>query len=354
MFRTVKQMNNPFVKDGYLLLNASLNKLPILCADDTAKTRCSSETIHRMACNYLAERGIACGDDWREQFAACLNDPEHAASAHALIARVANDIGEIFWILKSGKSYCERSDWSAEHWAYWANIHRFYLAGGLLHGPIGPCLTNLVRENLASRGLQGIELCQVDHPAVISLIGAAKYAAWMGKDALVFDFGHSYVKQGYVTRRNDGFVVHTCPRTRSVWTEWEYESDAAEHHAAHELSDFIQHTIIELLDTVPVTCDTAVLSVANYVQHGCVVPRGGYGKLRHVAQPYDRFLSQAITAHIGRPFTVYLIHDGTAGAYAVQDKRWEEEAFIGFGTSLSVGFPCEKMNFPFDYTVIED
>ena len=169
--------------------------------------------------------------------------------------------------------------------------------------------------------------------------------------------GHSYVKRGYVLREDGNFVVHTCMRKASEWTQWECESDCAEREAAYALSDFIERTVLEMLDAVTArgaVCDTAVISIANYVHEGCFVSRGGYGKLRHVPQPYDRYLSERIAAHTGRPFTVHLLHDGTAGAYGAQGENWQEEAFVGFGTSLSVGFPCEKMDFPFSYTVVSD
>lgn len=350
-------MVNPFLKDGYLMLHASLNKLPILCADDTAKTRCSSKAIHRIVCEYLAAQGLENDGDWQARFVDCLIDPKYASSARALVAQVADDIGSIFWTLKGGQEHCERSDWASEHWEFWQGIRRFYLAGGLLHGPIGAILTEAVRRNLESRGLSGIELRLTAHPAVISLIGAAKYAAFLGKDALVFDFGHSYVKRGYVLREDGNFVVHTCMRKASEWTQWECESDCVEREAAYALSDFIERTVLEMLDTVTArgaVCDTAVISIANYVHEGCFVSRGGYGKLRHVPQPYDRYLSERIAAHTGKPFTVHLLHDGTAGAYGAQGENWQEEAFVGFGTSLSVGFPCEKMDFPFSYTVVSD
>lgn len=353
--RTVEQMKNPFLNDGYLMLHASLNKLPILCADDTAKARCSSKAIHRTVCAYLHEQGIEGGADWQERFVDCLNAPESAASARELIAQVASDIGSIFWTLKSGRAQCAREDWSEEHWAYWRGIRRFYLAGGLLHGPVGPVLTGAVRDDLAAHGLSKVELCLTAHPAVISLIGAAKYAAFLGRNAVVFDFGHSYIKRGYVLRESEGFVVHACMRRPSQWTQWECESVQAERQAAQALTDLIEHTVLDMIghaaQTQGVVCDTAVISVANYVQAGCFVPRGGYGKLRHEPQPYDRYLSERIAARTGKPFSVHLLHDGTAGAYGAQGASWQEEAFVGFGTSLSVGFPCEKMAFPFSYRV---
>ena len=101
-------------------------------------------------------------------------------------------------------------------------------------------------------------------------------------------------------------------------------------------------------------CRTVIASVANYVQDGCVVERGGYGKLRLLGARYDRVLQDALSARLGRPVNVHLLHDGTAGAYGVQGAHWRHEAFIGFGTSLSVGFPCAQMDFPFACAVVQD
>ena len=82
--------------------------------------------------------------------------------------------------------------------------------------------------------------------------------------------------------------------------------------------------------------------------------RGGYGKLRLLGARYDHVLRDALSERLGRPVTVHLLHDGTAGAYGVQDAHWRHEAFIGFGTSLSVGFPCAQMDFPFACAVVQD
>ena len=76
--------------------------------------------------------------------------------------------------------------------------------------------------------------------------------------------------------------------------------------------------------------------------------------LRLLGARYDRVLGEALSARLGRPMTVRLLHDGTAGACGAQGAYWRHEAFIGFGTSLSVGFPCAQMDFPFACAVVQD
>lgn len=350
-------MNNPFLKDGDLLLHASLNKLPLRRRGGTAKDRCSSAAIRRKACAFLRAQGITRGEGWQAGLLACLDDPARQEAAHALLARIARDIGEMIWTLKRGEGACTRPDWRQEHWRYWAHIRRFYLAGGLLHGRIGCILADAVREDLARRGLKDTEICLTAHPAVVSLIGAAKYAAAQGEQALVLDFGHSFVKQGWMTRDGDGFALQVRPRVPARWTQWKCGSRQAEQAAARALAGFFEERIEALWQearrTQGITYRMAVVSVANYVQHGRFVPRGGYGKLRWAAPAFDRYLSRRMTKRLGVPFTVQLLHDGTAGAYGAQDEHWQTAAFIGFGTSLSVGFPCAKMDFPFPCRVIE-
>ena len=346
-------MDNPFLKNGYLLQKASLNLLPLSGAADTAKARCSSETVGRKVCAFLRAQGVRTDGDWRAAFARCLDDPAAQAGARAVAAAIADDIADILCTLRRG-SPALRPDWTAAQWAYWRGMDRFCLAGGLLSGPLGVIVADRVRLACAERGLAGIRVRLAQNPGLVSLVGAARWAAAGASEALVADFGHSYIKRGVLRRAGDGFELRVRRAVPARHTQWTCPSAAAERQEARALHADLVEALADLDRQAGGVSRTAVVSLANYVQQGRVVQRGGYGKLRLLGARYDRVLGEALSARLGRPMTVRLLHDGTAGACGAQGAYWRHEAFIGFGTSLSVGFPCAQMDFPFACAVVQD
>ena len=347
-------MDNPFLKNGYLLQKASLNLLPLSGAADTAKARCSSETVGRKVCAFLRAQGEHADGDWRVAFARCLDDPARAGGARAVAEAIADDIADILWTLRRGGGPAVRPDWTAAQWEYWRGVDSFCLAGGLLSGRLGEMVVDRVRLACAGRGLGGARVRLAPHPGLVSLLGAARYAARRETEALVVDFGHSYIKRGALRWEAGRPVLHVQQAIPAQWTQWTFPSDAEERQAAAALHDHMVQALVDLDRQTGAACRTVIASVANYVQDGCVVERGGYGKLRLLGARYDRVLQDALSARLGRPVNVHLLHDGTAGAYGVQGAHWRHEAFIGFGTSLSVGFPCAQMDFPFACAVVQD
>ena len=346
-------MDNPFLKNGYLLQKASLNLLPLSGAADTAKARCSSETVGRKVCAFLRAQGEHADGDWRVAFARCLDDPARAGGARAVAEAIADDIADILWTLRRGGGPAVRPDWTAAQWEYWRGVDSFCLAGGLLSGRLGEIVVDRVRLACAGRGLGGARVRLAPHPGLVSLLGAARYAARRETEALVVDFGHSYIKRGAL-RWEAGRPYCMCskPSPRSGPSDFPVRRGRAAGGCGAARPHGPGPRGLGPADRCGLP--DGHRQRGKLCQDGCVVERGGYGKLRLLGARYDRVLQDALSARLGRPVNVHLLHDGTAGAYGVQGAYWRHEAFIGFGTSLSVGFPCAQMDFPFACAVVQD
>jgi hypothetical protein len=78
------------------------------------------------------------------------------------------------------------------------------------------------------------------------------------------------------------------------------------------------------------------ISVANYVEAGVLIPRGGYGKLALLANNYQDYLSSELKNKTGKEVKVWLCHDTTAASFEAETLK--KTAVISFGTALGVSF----------------
>ena len=340
---------NPFMQDGYLTSTASLNMLPI--ADGvTAKDLCAARIIMARLHGYLSAQGIEIDKDWLDRFVACLSDPTASAGAHACVDAIAHDICRVLLTLKGITPY-PYAKWSAEHWAHWQSIDRIYLAGGMLAPPLGTALLAAVQRRLHTYGLHDLELKLADHPPIISIIGAARYAARFCDNALLFDLGHTNIKCGSLNRSGDGCEIHSYPIIPSREMQWDYSERSAAKILDEHICDVITALYLQVLSEGREPGETMSISIANYVSADRLAVRGGYAKLSLIAEDYRAHLSETLSARLNRRMDIHFIHDGTAGAYAVQTNDWRREAFFGMGTSLSVGFGDERLDSPFAYHI---
>ena len=342
---------NPFVQDGYLLPTASLNMLPV--GDGvTAKDLCASSAVTARLQAFLTAHGLQIDKHWFSVFLNCLTSPGCAAEAHACVEAIARDICRVPLTLK-GVTPHVHADWTPAHWAHWRKIDRLYLAGGMLDSPFGATLLTAMQHCLAENGLTDLELRLAAHPVITSLIGAGRYASRFCDNALLFDLGHTNIKCGSLSKANGRYEIHSYPLIPSREMQWDYSERAAAEILDEHITDVITALYLQIVSEGREPGDTVSMSVANYVTADRFAVRGGYGKLNLIAADYKQHLTDALSARLGRRMQLHFIHDGTAGAYAVQTERWRSEAFLGLGTSLSVGFPDEAMDFPFPYVRIE-
>lgn len=341
---------NPFMQDGYLTPTASLNMLPI--ADGvTAKDLCAARVIMARLHGFLSAQGIPIDKDWLDRFVDCLNDPACAAAAHSCVDAVAQDVCRVPLTLKGITPY-PHAAWTDAHWAHWRSIDRLYLAGGMLGSALGPALLAAMQNCLTEHGLRGFELLLADHPPIISIIGAARYAARFCENALLFDLGHTNIKCGSLSKSGDRFEIHAYPIIPSREMQWDYSELGAAQILDEHITDVITALYLQVIAEGREPGNTIAISVANYISADRFAVRGGYGKLNLIASDYRSYLANALSARLNRKMDIHFIHDGTAGAYAVQTADWRREAFLGLGTSLSVGFGDARLDYAFPYDII--
>ena len=341
---------NPFMQDGYLMPTASLNMLPI--ADGvTAKDLCAARVIMARLHGFLSAQGIPIDSDWLDRFVECLSDPTVSAGAHACVDAIAHDICRVLLTLKGITPY-PYAQWSEAHWTHWQSIRRLYLAGGMLGTALGTALLAAVQRELSVHGLHDLELKLTDHPPIISIIGAARYAARFCDNALLFDLGHTNIKCGSLSRSNDEYHIHSYPIIPSREMQWDYSERSAAIILDEHICDVITALYLQVISEGREPGNTISISIANYVSSDRLAVRGGYAKLSLIAEDYRAHLTETLSGRLGRRMEIHFIHDGTAGAYAVQTADWRSEAFFGMGTSLSVGFGDERLSSPFHYCII--
>ena len=340
---------NPFLQNGYLQPIASLNRLPVTQTGETASALCSAAAITTRIHTFLQEQSIPVDADWLYRFSACLDDP--ASPAHTCLDAIAFDVCRVPLTLKR-VTPLDHPDWTDAHWAHWQTIRRLYLAGGMLGTPFGAALLTAMRRCLAEHGVADLKLELAPHPPIISVIGAARYASRFCDNALALDLGHTNIKCGALSKETGGFTLHSYPIIPSREMQWDYGKLAAAEILHEHITDVITGLFLQVAaegrDPGKVVC----CSIANYVTADRFAARAGFGKLNLLTDHYAAYLSDALYQRLGERLELHFIHDGTAGAYATQTADWEHEAFLGLGTTLSVGFAAPCFDVPFVYEVV--
>lgn len=352
-------MKNPFLENGYLSPEASLNKLKLATAQTpydirgkTALDVVSGAVFIEQIDSMFSELGVRTHhSNKHRKFIECLDDPYTRPKAGALLQRLGESLGHILFALKFGASAREdiRPEWTDAHWEYWNNIEYVYLSGGLSYGIIGKWLVQ-ASEDLFVRLGRPFALKLAENSEYLPLIGAYQHGVWeaghtgISANIIVMDFGHTYVKRGFVC--DSKFTV--LDRIGSI-ARYMY-NDETEDVNAGLLSDFIIGVILDTYDKALRACKPptiAAVSIANYVNRGAIYSyRGEYGRLSAISENYEEYLSYRLSQRLGHELRVLLIHDGTAAAYGIDNPAEEHAAVITLGTGLGVGF-CDMRTWPY-------
>ena len=353
-------MRNPFIESGYLAPEASLNKLRLAAIEvpDSIRGKAAQDIVSGAA--FIEQMDILFAAfgikeyhaNRHQRFIECLADPSIGPKAGALLCRLGENIGHILLALKYGMNAREetRPEWTDAHWRYWHSIEYGYLSGGLSYGLIGTWLSEAA-EGLFKRLGRPYMLMLAENSEYLPLIGAYQRGAMeaertgCGENIIVMDFGHTYVKRGFVS----GGELMFFDRVQSI-ARYMY-IDETEDASAELLSDFIIGVILDTYDkalrakgTIPTI---ASVSIANYINRGAIYPhRGEYRRLSRISDNYEEYLTQELSRRLGHKLSVLLIHDGTAAAYGINNPIGERAAVITLGTGLGVGF-CDMRSWPY-------
>jgi hypothetical protein len=269
-------------------------------------------------------------------------DPGVRAAADAVARQFGRRLGALVLTLKRGDAAnrAARPEWDDSYWGHWAGLRQIWLGGGLLSGRLGPPALAAARAVLAGAGLTGCTLTLADQPAILPLLGAARAVPPGYTTAAVVDFGGTAIKRGVAH-----FAAGALSELRllsSVPTDFMALEPLP---LAEQLAVLGARMAAALAETwraaaaagPPAPVLTA--SIAAYIEDNQPMhyQRGLYSEMRALSPNLGAWLAERVSAAVGQPVTVHLIHDGTAAArvYAGQP----QSAVILLGTALGVGFP---------------
>ena len=280
------------------------------------------------------------------RFDCCLVDDDATVRATAeIIARqFGRRLAYLMLTLRRGDAASRRArpDWDESYWAHWAAVSAIHLAGGVVSGKLGPRMVEHAALTMAKAGMTDCRVTLASWPALVPLVGAARTAG-PESAAVVFDFGHSFVKRG-IGYYDDGALASLglLPSRPSQGTASLGDAEPRPEHS-RRLGAFMATVLGDTWQAVRARggapSHTLVASVASYVRDGQPLPRQGglYAALLSLSDNLASWLSDQVSDRVGQPVEVVLFHDGTAAGRAYAGE--EHAAVITLGTALGVGFP---------------
>lgn len=355
-------MDNPFMKGGFLSLNASINKVIIekmptdkvkqdlqgKAALDIFSTQLFIEEIKKNYKELKLDINKIVDKTLPQYLEKCLESDDDS------VKKVANEIMRLFGerlaiillTLKKGEkaNRFKRKDWENEHWEYWNEIENVVLVGGLASSALGGKLKYYVEKVFSECNEKGYNIILTENSADIGIIGCSTYInAENNKEYnLIFDFGHTFIKRSLIKMENKKIKdIIKFDKVLSKHVKWEFEDAEEEKYEAVKLHNHLVNSIVDTVDILKEKSlafgEHIVISVANYVENGVFANRGGYGKLRLLSNNYELFLADALSEKLNKNFKMTFIHDGTAMAQAFS--KYPNSVCISLGTSFGVGFP---------------
>lgn len=269
-------------------------------------------------------------------------DIEVKNTAEDIAADFGRRLGLIVYILKTASLQNQQAN--PEHeprdWQVWIDCHKIFLAGGLANGLLGEKLRYYAQELLYELNINDVEFILSNFPSDSQMIGCARLNKETSKHALLFDFGHSFVKTGLATYDKQTISqIKLLPKLQSQFMNRTYPDKETEYKDAINLHNFIVKTISDYyFKYTNVECSKhIVISIANKVTNGKIGWGGCYYKLMFVDQEYESYLEKCLSEVIGDEIKITLVHDGQAASVCFSEE--ENSALIALGTAFGVGYP---------------
>jgi hypothetical protein len=273
--------------------------------------------------------------------------PSIRVTANDIAQVIGHNLGYVLLTIKRGDRVNRdaRPEWGFAHWDHWAGIKRVWLGGGLMSGNLGPRVAHYANQVVREGGVEDFVVWVSPYGADLPLIGAARYVP-AGKDsAVVLDFGSTMIKRAWVAFENDQITeLHSLPRRLVEWTSFRSYDAATPEQAVgliHGMALIIAQTWPDVRMTRSSPAATIPVSIAAYVKGGnpMTAQAGIYMQANLVTDNLEDELGRRVSAELGRPITIKLLHDGTAAAATFAGER--HTAVITVGTALGIGFPGE-------------
>lgn len=356
-------MKNPFINEGNLSSNVSINKLVIQkmptdkvkqdiqgkSALDIFSTDLFIKEIKKNSRELKLDLSQIEEKMLPQYLGKCLenNDSDVLNQAQKIVKMFGERLGVILLTLKKGEreNRIKRNDWNDEHWDYWKNgIKNVIFVGGLASSILGKNLKYYVEKVFNEVNEEPYNIILTSDSSNVGIRGCTEYIDIKkeGVKYLILDCGQTFIKRSYVTFNQDKILdINKLDKVSSKYVQWEFENIEDEKVEAVLLSRYIIDTIYDTIRILDESSDSIgddiVISIANYVKNGLFADRGGYGKLRLIADDYEKYLSDKLFEKFKRKFKVTLIHDGTAMAAAF--RNYSDSICVSLGTAFGVGFP---------------
>ena len=347
-------MLNPFLPmSGRASFNAvRIIDIPGADIDPEVKGRTVYELISSRALTLLIrERAVALGlpperNDLPFLLEGCFNaaNPAVRAAAADLARAFGRRLGAALLALRRGDALnrAARADWDAAHWRYWSTISQVWLGGGLVGGRLGPLAAEEAEAVLAANGFPEYRVWLSPYGAYLALLGVARCIASHNRTGLVFDFGNSFIKRGYVTFREDVLTgLHCLPRVQSSCGDYVRgeQNRVFAQRLANSMAVVMAASRAEVMAEGISLHPTIGACLACYLHDGQpeADDRGCYNPLAMLSDNLQDFLATQISARSGATAELTLRHDASAAAlvYAGQP----DSAVLTLGTAVGIGFP---------------
>lgn len=263
-------------------------------------------------------------------------------AAEDIVSDYGRRLGLIVYILKTAteKNRLENDEHKDQDWQVWKDCSKIFLAGGLANGLLGEKIRYYAQELLYELNIKDTDLIISRFPSYTQMIGCARLNKEVSKQALLFDFGHSFVKTGLAVFDGQRLTqIKLLPKLKSQHMNKSYNNKEDEYEDAVALHKFIVKTISDYYtEYSEVDCSRhIVISIANKVENGKIDWGGCYYKLMFVSPEYERYLEESLTDIIGDDIKITLVHDGQAAAVCFSDE--ENSTLIALGSAFGVGYP---------------
>lgn len=383
--------SNPFISvtendSEYLTANCSLNrvriaKLPIYGIEDDIEGKQMSEIFGAGIIINEIERnaealGINLSEHKRMDLPILLDEKidEGNQEAIRIVRKYGNRLGLFLLVLKTGlpENRAAREDWADEHWEYWANIKKIFLAGGLACGRMGEYMLMVVKELFEKANVPMYNIIRNTNSSEMGAKGCLTRLEDDNDVHILFDFGQTKIKRLIAVHRysdvannnpdnsymsdsyDDGddkrfagdsfdneYKLIKLSSKKSINMDLHVEDDEERRRQAEELHSYIVESIVdtynEALKYGSIRWEI-VISIASYVMEGKIYDaRSGYAKLCMLSNNYAGYLAATLEKRLNRGIIIKLVHDGTAAA--LYYKGVKNAVCITAGTALGVGFP---------------
>ena len=263
-------------------------------------------------------------------------------AAEDIVADFGRRLGLIVYILKTAtlKNRQANIKHGDEDWQVWIDCRKIFLAGGLVNGLLGERLRYYAQKLLYELNIRDAEFIISKFPSDTQMIGCARLNKGDNKKALLFDFGHSFVKTGLAAYEGNSLShINLLPKIKSQYMNNNYPDKEAEYKDAVNLHNFIVKIITDYyFKFAKGDCSShIVISIANKVTDGKIGWGGCYYKLMFVNDKYERYLEKCVSEILGLNIAITLVHDGQAAAICFAEQ--EKSALIALGTAFGVGYP---------------